>query len=287
MSNLSPGTHSFTADGVRQVYHVAGAGPVMITQSGGPGMDYAYLRDPLLETRFTMVYPELPGTGASGPLPAGATFVDSYVDFLGALIEHLGVPRVHLLGHSHGGFIAQGFALRHPGRVAGLALYSSSPTTVAEFWADVQAGVEAYAERNAGNPELGAVLEALGSFDAAETDEEVTKALRGSLPLYFADFWGRRAEFEPFRQAVRCWVTRLDDNVFDYRAELASITVPTVVLTGRYDFICAPKWSEVLHRGIPGSRLVILEDSGHFGSVEEPEAFRDAMTWLLDGPHPA
>jgi proline iminopeptidase len=69
-----------------------------------------------------MVYPEPVGTGASGPLPTGATFVDTYVDFLHAMVDHIDVPQVHLLGHSHGGFVAQRFALRHPDRTAGLAL---------------------------------------------------------------------------------------------------------------------------------------------------------------------
>jgi proline iminopeptidase len=53
------------------------------------------------------------------------------------------------------------------------------------------------------------------------------------------------------------------------------------VITGRHDFICGPVWAEMLHQGIPGSRLKILEYSGHFGHIEEPDAFTDAVTWLL------
>ena len=281
MSNLSPGTHAVTLLGTRLVYHVAGTGPVMITQSGGPGVDYAYLRNPLLEQHFTMVYPELPGTGESGPLPAGATYVDTYVDFLLALTDHLGTPRVHVLGHSHGGFIAQRFALRHPDRVAGLALYSTSPTTDEEFWAVERAEIVKYGERNAGNPELGTVMDALGRFDSVQTDEEQTKVLRDCLPIYFADFWGRRDEFDSLRQNVRGRHLQFENSTFDYRPELPSIIARTLAITGRSDFICGPVWSEALHRGIAGSRLVILENSGHFGSIEEPVAFRDAVTWLL------
>ena len=39
------------------------------------------------------------GTGASGSLPAGATYVDTYVTFLHSVIEELAVPQVYLLGH--------------------------------------------------------------------------------------------------------------------------------------------------------------------------------------------
>jgi pimeloyl-ACP methyl ester carboxylesterase len=37
-------------------------------------------------------------------------------------------------------------------------------------------------------------------------------------------------------------------------------------------------WAEELHRVIPGSELLILENSGHFGHIEEPEAFSPAVT---------
>ncbi|MEU8238434.1 alpha/beta fold hydrolase [Actinoplanes missouriensis] len=272
MSNLSPGTHSFTHDGTRQVYHVAGRGPVMIAHSGGPGVDHAYLRSDRLEQHFTVVYPEPIGTGDSQPFPTGATYVDTYTDFLYAVIQHLDVPRVHLLGHSHGGVVAQRFALLHPERVAGLALYSSTPVTDAGFWAAGRDAAMAYPVRWPGVPEAVAVAEA---FTGDDPD------LRAVLPLYFADFWGRRADFEPFREGLRTWDVAFGSNQVDYRPELARITARTVVITGRHDFICGPRWATMLHEGIPGSRLVILEQSGHFGQAEEPDAFLDAVTWLL------
>ncbi|MBG6064516.1 alpha/beta fold hydrolase [Micromonospora ureilytica] len=268
-------------NGVRQVYHVAGTGPVMITQSGGPGVEYAYLRSTRLEEHFTMVYPEIPGTGASGPLPEGSTYVDTYVGFLHSLVEHLGQARVHLLGHSHGGFTAQRFALNHPDRVAGLVLYSTSPTNGAEFWATEQAEVDAYLSRHAGNPEIATVAAAITSSVPLQTHAEKTDQLRAYLPINFADFWGRRAEFDRLRETVRAWVVRPGNKRFDYRPELSSIGARTLVITGRHDFICGPVWSEMLHEGIPGSRLTILENSGHFGHLEEPTAFHEAVDWIL------
>lgn len=281
MSNLSPGTHRLDVNGTWIVYHVAGAGPVMITHSGGPGIGYGYLRSARLEEHFTMVYPEPAGTGESGPLPEGATYVDTYADFLHALVEHLGVPQVFLLGHSHGGFVVQRFAALYPDLVAGLALYSTSPTTTPEFWEAVQNGVLAYPQRHPDVPETAAVVEAFGQYNTATTDEELTAVLQAMLPLYFADFWIRRSEFKELQDSTRVWQTLFESQVIDYRADLAKITARTVVVTGRHDFICGPVWAQMLHQGIPGSRLVILENSGHFGQIEEPEKFLEAVTWLL------
>ncbi|MFD1930767.1 alpha/beta fold hydrolase [Nonomuraea mangrovi] len=119
---LSPGTHTVDVGRVAQRYHVAGTGPVCLAHPGGPGLSWEYLRMPAAEELLTLVYVEPIGTGASGRLPAhphGYTR-ERYAQALDGLIRHLGVARVHLLGHSHGGFVAQHYALTRPDRLAGV-----------------------------------------------------------------------------------------------------------------------------------------------------------------------
>jgi pimeloyl-ACP methyl ester carboxylesterase len=57
------------------------------------------------------------------------------------------------------------------------------------------------------------------------------------------------------------------------RATLSSITTPTLVIAGRHDFICGPRWAREINDLIADSKLVILEDSGHFGHVDAPARF--------------
>jgi proline iminopeptidase len=105
---LTPGTHEIVFDGVVQRYHVVGAGPVCLVHSGGPGIAWEYMRMPRVEAALTTVYVEPVGTGESGRLPdhpRGYT-LDRYCQSLHGIIEHLGIPTVHLLGHSHGSFVA-------------------------------------------------------------------------------------------------------------------------------------------------------------------------------------
>ncbi|GIM88949.1 alpha/beta fold hydrolase [Paractinoplanes toevensis] len=261
-------THELTVDGVRQVYHVAGRGPLCVAHSGGPGIDWAYLRMPRLEEHFTMVYLEPVGTGGSGRLDGyGLT---TYVRFLAAVVDQLQAPRVYLLGHSHGGFVVQRYALDHPDRIAGLILYDTSPVTGPEFWASAMAGVAAYA---AVAPEVPAAFQR--AVTAAD-DETMTAALREAVPIYFADFPGRRSEFAAFVAGIRAWVVPQDAEPFDVRPRLGEIAVPVVVIAGVHDFICRPRWAAMLHAGIPGSRLVELASSGHFGHLEQPAEFARA-----------
>ncbi|MCX4615417.1 MULTISPECIES: alpha/beta fold hydrolase [Streptomyces] len=75
-------------------------------------------------------------------------------------VEHLGVPELFLLGHSHGGFVAQYHALHHPERIPGVILYESAPLTGPEHGAVAMRLVQSFAALHADHPELPGVLAA-------------------------------------------------------------------------------------------------------------------------------
>jgi pimeloyl-ACP methyl ester carboxylesterase len=281
---LSPGTHTIDVQGVALRYHVHGTGPVCVAYPGGPGIFWEYLRMPAVEEHLTVVYPEPVGTGGSGSLPShphGYTR-DRCTQFLDALIDQLAVPRVALLGHSHGGFVAQHYALRHPERLSGVVLYESSPVTGPEHIAEAVAKVEEFTARHADHPDLPRVLRGWQAVPTVADDQQVTEVIRDLLPGYFADFWGREAEFAPMRESVSGrHISGLDENLVpdpvDDRDTLGDLGVPALVIAGRHDVICGVRWAEELHKLIPGSELLLLEDSGHFGHIEEPERFSRAV----------
>lgn len=281
---LVPGPHEVDVDGLTQRYHVYGSGPICLAVPGGPGVAWDSLRTPALEECLTMVYVEPLGTGGSQRLashPHGYTR-ERYTQSLTGLLDRLALPRVFMLGHSHGGFVWQHFALRHPDRLQGLALYESAPVTGPEHMAEAAARVDEFVQRNQDRPELAASLAALQMVGSSTDDETLTAALRGLLPISFARHWDREDEFHRLRETVTCtYVSSLDEDgvpdLIDDRAALPELTVPTLVLVGRHDMICGPRWARELHALIPRSQLVVLEDSGHLGHVEEPEAFASAV----------
>ncbi|BBH69115.1 alpha/beta hydrolase [Actinoplanes sp. OR16] len=266
-------------DGVAQRYHVFGQGAaVLVALPGGPGVDWEYLRMPDVERQMTVVYVEPIGTGASGRLPThpeGYTR-EVYARFLDAVLDDLGNEKVHLLGHSHGGFVAQFYAARNPSRIAGLVLYDSSPVTGPEQGEESMRRVGEFVARNAGNPEIPDVLAALQSVGSITGDEELTAALRGLFPAYLAHYWERSAEFAPMRAGLRVWYIA-DTGMIQDRSLLAGVTVPTLVIAGHYDVICGERWAREIHALVPGSRLTILPGSGHMGHLEEPAAFSAAV----------
>jgi proline iminopeptidase len=278
---LSQGTREISIDGVRQVFHVAGTGPVCVVHSGGPGIDWEYLRMPALEQHLTMVYLEPIGTGASGRLADPRDYrLDTYVRFVHGVVEHLGLPKVFLLGHSHGGFVAQRYALEHADRLAGLILFATSPVTGPEFWADAVANVNRFPERHPDRREAAEIPQAFQEAAAAADDKAYTEGLRRILPAYFADYWAHEDALEPMRAVLQAWIDPMrgeEPEPFDVRDRLGSIALPSLVVTGAHDFICGTRWASMLHDGIPGSRLTLLADSGHMGHLEQPEDFIRAV----------
>lgn len=231
-----------------------------------------------------MVYVEPVGTAQDSRLPThphGYTR-ERYSSFLEVLVNRLGVPEVHLLGHSHGAFVAAYHAVQRPERVAGVVLYEGAPVTGPEHGAEAARMVEAFAARHADHPGLPGVLAAFAALPTTSTDEQTTAVARGVLPSYFADYWGDEERLAPFRDAVRAtYISGLDEDlapdVVDDRVPLKGLTVPALVVAGRHDVICGVRWARELDELIPDSRLLVLENSGHMGHLEEPELFAEGV----------
>ncbi len=288
-----PESHRFKNQGAEIAYHVAGRGPVVIVHPGGPGIEWSFVRMPRLESVAKVVYIEPIGTGASGRLadPRGYT-MDRYVSDVEALRAHLGVRSVVLLGHSHGGFVAQAYALAHPEHVRGLILFDTSPTTGIEWQKDVASNLEWFKNE----PWFRDATDALAHETSANTDEGITAIFKREMPLYFAEWSRRAAEYEPYRRDVRLTIApskSASDSeapqqvgvapVFEVRDRLATIKTPTLVIVGKRDFVTSMKFGRMLHDGIRGSRLLVLEHSGHMGHLEEPEAFSAGIHDFLEG----
>lgn len=287
---LSPGSHSVVIDGVEQSYHVRGRGPICVAHPGGPGVDWAYLRIPALEEDLTMVYVEPIGTGASGRLPQPSKYtLDRYARQLQGLIELLDSGPVHVLGHSHGGFVALTLAIAHPEVLAGMVLFDSAARAGQEWMTAVMAEVTRFAETHRNRPDMADVLAALDEEATATTDEELTNIFRRQLPIYFADYWSREEEFQPIRETVTMYAgpNQSDElSTHDLRDQLPAIEVPSLIIVGRHDVILSPRWSQELHHGLPRSELAILERSGHFGHLEEPERFTTTVARFVTGSSP-
>lgn len=264
--------------------------PVVILH-GGPGACHDYT-EPIAELlhesgRTTILYDQI-GCGSSTHLPdAPAEFwtVDLFKAELTALLSHLGIAdRYSLVGQSWGGMLAMDWALDpRPGLVA-LGICdspASMPLWVQEanrLRADLPPEVEETLRRH----------EAAGTTGSAE--------YKAAVDVFYARHLCRvpkpeclvrgdaKMDADPTvyhtmngPSEFHCVGSLRDWDITD---RLHRIDVPTLLVSGRYDE-ATPLIVGSIHERIPGSEWVLFEESSHMPHIEEPDAFRDAVSAFL------
>lgn len=272
-----------TPQGLTLSYERRGSGPLLVCHPGGPGgsaaefLDFAGLDDTFELLLFSP-------RGSHGSDPADDYALQSYVADLEALREHLDVDQLNLLGFSHGGCVAMGYAAAHPARIRRLLLVD----TLAVWGEEAEAAMVRAIDRRRGEPWFAEAQRAIEEEQAGEFSsvEELIANLRRQIPLYFHRWEGNEkvglilaedfAHAEPLHH-----FNTVEFPTFDLRGDLRKIEAPTLVVVGDDDMIAGPVCAEAILSELPDGRLVTIADSGHFVYVEQPDAFRTALTDFL------
>ena len=256
-------------NGIDLYYEETGTGPplLLIPGFGGNTLDWD-AQVPALAEHFRVIAVDNRGAGRSS-CPFGPCTVALMADDAAMLLDHLDVPRCHVVGHSMGGLIAQELALTYPQRVDRLVLFATfaRSTPVLDSWLNfyVQScdhGVDA----------RGRTLWVMPWFltPAFMADHERVEATLDEWmnDPYPAPALGRAA------QAAAC-------QTYDSRERLPSIAAPTLVLFPAEDILTPVSCSQELAERIPGARLQVLPRGGHVPSVEYPEDINGALLAFL------
>lgn len=253
----------------------------VIAVNGGPGLSHAYMLEndmwqQVARSRLVVFYDQR-GTGASKRLAPGAPqTMDAQVADLEAVLQALGLSQVALVGDSYGGLLALAYTIAHPEHVVRLILSDSPGASwkgmvhlLPQVFPDIEQQDEAEAKR------------------LAPTTEAAARAgLRNHFRMIFyspakRDEYMRHMGELGFEPAVSEAVAKATGDL-DLTPRLATLHVPTLVLSGRYDMNVAPVTAWNLAHAIPGAHVVFFEQSGHLPSYEEPEAYRSTLEAFLN-----
>ena len=285
---FAPRTRAVDAQGLSiHTRTVGGAdgSPALILIHGGPGLssDYLTALDRLATAKLRVVTYDQRGVGKSGrlprrdgrPDPSDFTIAKSVAD-LEAVIASLGAPRVHLLGHSWGGMIAQAYAAAHADKIASLSLVSAIPPTAAGF----QAGLSQMTVRIGELQKEGLIPEKT----PAPRGEDCSASVGAVMPAYFAN--PKQPPTDELK-ATTCHngigeATRPHLASFDFRDALAKVRGPALVFEGKADPV-GVGWADESAAALSNAQVDKVEPDacGHFPWAEYPQAFFAAVEKVL------
>lgn len=277
-----------TIHGYRRAFRIAGSGPALLLIHGIGDNSMAW--QPVhskLARRFTVIAPDLLGHGQSDK-PRADYSVAAYANGMRDLLSVLDIDQVTVVGHSLGGGVAMQFAYQFPQMVERLVLIGAGGVTkdvnIALRLASLPGGSEALSVLRLPLvlPALQMVGQLLGTvIGSTGVGHDIPNALRilADLPEPTAS-----AAFGRTLRAVVDWrgqvVTMLD------RCYLTE-SVPVQLVWGELDAMIPVSHAHMAHAAMPGSRLEILPDSGHYPFHQHPDRFVDLVEHFIDTTAPA
>ena len=256
-------------NGTRLFYEVTGAGePVVLIP--GLGTTHAAFGGivPALSKHYQVIGLDLRGVGQSAK-PKQTYSMELWADDIAAVLDHLKLPRAHILGSSLGGCVALAFSDRHLGKTASLVL--------AATFSEIDRLLELnYRVRIALIEKIG-MTQLLADF--------ATTALFGRT--FFETDKGRAAAantltmiqqneqdmyIEHLRAVLRfgrCEPGQEKEAKFTER--LRKMTCPALIMSGDEDVLTVTKFSRIMAAALPRAELTVQKECGHVNLIEKPE----------------
>jgi pimeloyl-ACP methyl ester carboxylesterase len=272
--------------GYRRAYRIAGEGPPLLLIHGIGDSSRTWEQIvPLLAREHLVIAPDLLGHGASDK-PRADYSVAAYANGMRDLLAVLDIERVTVVGHSLGGGVAMQFAYQYPDKTERLVLVSSGGA--GHCISPVLRAVTL--------PGAHAALSALRLPLARLTVDVIVELLRRTnrgLGLDAVDLQ-RVVEALPDHTARSAFVRTLRSAV-DWRGQVVTMLdrcylaagMPTMVMWGERDSVLPVAQAHYAHSAMPGSRLEIFPDEGHFPFRSDPARFVGLLEDFIASTEPA
>lgn len=254
----------FDNDGCQLHYEDYGHGtPLLLVHGlGSSTRDWEY-QIPALSSHYRVIALDVRGHGRSDK-PREAYQITDFADDVAALIEHLQLPAVHLVGISMGGMIGFQLGVDRPELLRSLTIVNSAPEVKARSARDwLEVGKRW-------------TLSRLLSLDS------IAKALARLLfPRPEQADLRRKVEERWPQNDKRAYLASLDAIIgWGVRERLARITCPTLVITADRDYTPVERKREYVAE-MPDARLLVIENSRHATPLDQPERFNSALLAFL------
>jgi pimeloyl-ACP methyl ester carboxylesterase len=205
------------------------------------------------------------------PTDPAAYSVEILVKDLHLLMQHLGIARAHVGGLSLGGGVTVNFGIRHPELAESLIICAAGSGTVnrQEFLDN--------AERQAKLYETRGIEAKIESF----TNSATRRGFAEKDPRGWAEFVSHVRGHSAVGSALMTrGVMMKRKTIFELKAELETIPVPSLIVLGDQDEPCLEP-GLFMKRHIPHAGLLMLPMTGHTSNIEEPGLFNQHVAEFL------
>ena len=264
--------HLDLGDGFRLYYEVHGppldapgtATPVLLAHGAGGNAMSWWQQIPALMDRYPVITFDHRGFGRSPDIEDGPGRIAFGADTL-ALLDHLGVPRVHFVGHSMGGRTAFALYGRDPERVVSLTYSGTNGGSVDDRYRALRKQLE-----DDGTLAGTLLSRALAPTYAAEEPAKhfLYRRIRTINPPRAPEFLQQNGRMVNFRGTA---ATRL-----------AQSGLPILWVVGELDRVVHPDLIALSHDVTPGSRFHVIPGAGHSGYFERPDDWNATVRTFLD-----
>jgi pimeloyl-ACP methyl ester carboxylesterase len=261
-----------TDDGRTLSWREAGTGPPLLCHPGGPGASSRYFGDlPELAAERTLILLDPRGTGASDrPANPSAYDLEDYAADIEAVRARLGLDRIDVLGHSHGGFVAMTWGGRHPDRVGRLVLADTAP----RFTDAIRSRRSDRVAAHHGEPYFADAVAALQDQQAGRyaTDEELAALYERAGPVLarpgddIAPVAGAFRAAGINADAMKHFNERIA-GAMDLRPLLERVASPALVIAGEHDPFGGPTTDEIAG-ALQDPTVVTIPGADHFPFLE-------------------
>ena len=293
-TKIENGKYYEKIDGIYLNYTVKGNGPFMFVGHPNSGkIGYEMTLKPL-EEKFTMVYYDPRGTGRSEvPQKLEDYNSDHLSNELDLIRKKVGAEKIWIFGHSDQSAVALQYAVEHPEHVSGLILtgtsfigdmdetlqrkrYSESKRkTESEWFSQVVKDWEYMYVNKTSTDKSGKDL-ADSPIKWWAYDEESSQKV---IPIVKVISEAGRRKPISGKHYVETPYQR--QKYLEIQKKFKNLKVKTLIINGKFDTNNVPEFAEELQRNLPHSKLVLLDQSGHFPWIEQSEkTLKEIFKWL-------
>ena len=213
-----------------------------------------------LKKYFRVISIDLWGFGRSAAVHGQGISMHEYANEVNQLFEHLHLKNALVAGESMGGYVALAFYKYYPEKVAGLILSGTNSTADNEV-KKRKRQTDAESVMKHGSVQLidGLLPKLLSAHASKNMQDELKQIMQSQSPAGLS--------------SALIGIGQREDTSY----LLSNARIPILIISGDQDAIISPDHSEAMHRLAKGSKFVMIKNTGHLSSFEQPKQWNQAV----------